>query len=98
MSKQFRPNRVTELGIVFETGRPVAFPIVRNTAKAPYLGGRYGQDIEPAGMYLLHDTAPDHLVRGWVRGSAKFSSPLVLPVDGGRRTCPVPTEEPSGRR
>jgi len=67
-----------ERDVLFRTGRPVTFAFIRNTAKSPYLGARFQQDIEPAGRYLLHDLAPTSLVRGWVRGKVSFRSPLVL--------------------
>lgn len=71
--------RARERGYVFETGRPVSFPFARNTEKSPYFGGRFQQDIEPAGRYLLFDEDPNRPpTRGWVRGSISFDSPLVL--------------------
>lgn len=71
--------RARERGYAFETGRPVSFPFIRNTEKAPYLAGRFQQDIEPAGRYLLLDEDPNRpLVRGWVRGDVSFDAPLVL--------------------
>src|SRR5208337_4156198 len=45
--------RAVEYGHLFETGKPVSFRYVHNTDKAPKLGARYGQDIEPAGYYVL---------------------------------------------
>lgn len=65
---------------LFATGEPVAFRYMRSTEKSPYLGARFGQDIEPAGVYLLQDDsdAAEHPVRGWEYGVASFQSPLVL--------------------
>jgi hypothetical protein len=71
---------VTEGGVLFASGKPVAFPFMHSTGSAPYLGARFGQDIEPAGFYLLYDTAhsADHPVPGWEYGEIAFDSPLVL--------------------
>ena len=78
---------VEECGVRFETGVPVTFEFVRNTEKAPFLGSRYQQKIEPAGLYVQHACGfPEgNLRKGWVRGLITFTSPLVLsfsdPVD-----------------
>ena len=69
----------TEDGVLFTTGRAVAFQFVRNLEKSPNMGATYGQDLEPHGRYLLHraDTtgaAP----RGWETGWVAFASPLVI--------------------
>lgn len=71
---------VEECGIRFETGAPVTFEFVRNTEKAPFLGARFQQDIEPAGLYVQHACGfPEgNLRKGWVRGLITFESPLVL--------------------
>jgi hypothetical protein len=71
-----------EQGVHFETGVPVTFRFVRNTEKSPQLGSRYGQDIEPAGRYLLHNENPGDLARGWVTGIVSLRSPLVIPLTG----------------
>lgn len=73
--------RVREYGVLFETGTPVTFKYVRNTEKSPYLGGKYQQDIEPAGIYLLHNPEPGDLAPGWVAGEATIENPLVLPLN-----------------
>ncbi len=69
----------------FETGVPVEFKYVRNNQKAPDLGSKYQQDIEPAGRYLIHNEEPgpeDYLEdlkrRGWEFGTHKFNHPLVI--------------------
>jgi hypothetical protein len=65
----------------FETGRPVKFRYMRSTERAPFLGSRFGQDIEPAGRYLLEDDhgAHEHPQDGWEYGWVEFDSPLVIP-------------------
>lgn len=76
--------RVTEYGVIFETGRPVSFDYVRNASPSP----RYSRDqdqfqqwLEPAGRYLLHNPNPGQLPRGWERGVAHFRNPLVVPLN-----------------
>jgi hypothetical protein len=66
--------------LIFKTARPVTFTTLKNTEKSPQLGSLYGQDIEPTGTYLLHDTEPaaGPLARGWVRGAMQFRMPIVL--------------------
>ena len=67
--------------VYFETGVPVEFPYLRNMEPPYYYGSVYGQDIEPAGMYMILDEgwgAP----RGWAHGGKRFESPLVLFHDG----------------
>lgn len=75
----------TESGVRFETGRPARFHFMRNTEPSPkrIVGDPYQQRIEPAGAYLLHDTARLSLPRRWVSGVATFRSPLVLPFGPG---------------
>jgi hypothetical protein len=71
-----------EEGVHFETGVPVTFRFVRNTEKSPHFGGTFGQDIEPAGRYLLHNESPGDLARGWETGLVSLRSPLVIPLSG----------------
>lgn len=72
-------TQVKEAGTFFTSGHAVRFPFVRNTEKSPKMGARFGQDIEPTGRYLLHDTAlSPELPRGWERGAVHFQAPLVL--------------------
>lgn len=70
---------VREYGLLFETGKPVVFPYIHNDQKAPYLGARYGQDVEPSGFYVQHaPEASGALPSGWSRGTAELERPLVL--------------------
>jgi 8-oxo-dGTP pyrophosphatase MutT (NUDIX family) len=71
---------VEELGVRFASGEPVTFPYMHSTESAPYLGAKFGQDIEPAGFYLLSDTsrAAEHPTPGWEYGEITLQSPLVL--------------------
>lgn len=70
--------RVTEHGVPFETGVPVLFKFVHNSEEFENFGSRYGQDVEPAGMYLLHNPRPRGLPKKWVAGVKKFQNPLVM--------------------
>ena len=71
---------VVENGIFFASGVPVTFPYLHNTESSPYCGSDFGQDIEPAGFFLLTDTADAaaHPIPGWVYGNITLDSPLVL--------------------
>jgi hypothetical protein len=61
-----------------QTGKPITLDFSKNTEKAPNLGSRYGQDIEPAGKYIIQDegylgTLPKHRY-----GEVSFKKPLVV--------------------
>jgi hypothetical protein len=71
-----------ELGVHFETGVAVTFQFLRNTEKSPRFGARFGQDIEPAGRYLLHKDWAGDPPRGWETGTITLRSPLVIPLSG----------------
>ena len=66
-------------GITFQTGKPITFPFIKNTEKAPKLQG-FGQDIEPHGNYVLsgHDVDVNKLPPKWVSGEMEFKNPLVI--------------------
>ncbi len=71
--------RVSEHGRLVETGRPVTIPYVHNDEKAPHMGAKFGQDVEPSGFYVQHVPESDRpLPRGWSRGTAVLKHPLVL--------------------
>jgi hypothetical protein len=69
---------VVEQGKRFESCVPVTFRFVRNVEKAPYLGGRFQQDIEPAGRYVVHNEDPGDIPSGWQTGIITLWCPLVL--------------------
>jgi hypothetical protein len=58
-----------EYGLHFETGVPVTFKFLRGTARAPYLGDRFQQDIEPVGRYMAHNPNPGDLAPDWQTGT-----------------------------
>jgi hypothetical protein len=75
-------STVKEQGKRFETGRRVCFRFLRNTVSSPPVGKTFQQDLEPAGMFLLH--APRGRLRpppGWITGECCFDSPLVVPLN-----------------
>lgn len=51
--------------------------ITKNTEPAPYLGGRFGQDVEPKGTYVLHGEIN---ADGYVNGKANLKRPLYIDV------------------
>ena len=90
MKKSLPLCKVTERGIRFITGKPVSFPFIRGTTPSPYFGPTYGQDIEPAGRYMVTDPGGDDPPPGWEKGQVRFEKPLVLKlVDSPDRDAPI---------
>lgn len=68
----------------FETGKPVTFDYAHNKEKSPYLGSRFGQDIEPHGKYILEKTKGSDYERfpeRWETGTITFKNPLVIKIE-----------------
>jgi hypothetical protein len=70
-------------GASFSTGKKVSFPFMHSNESAPNMGGRFQQDIEPAGYYMI--IAEKQGIKTWKRagkdfahGVATFKNPLVL--------------------
>lgn len=84
-------TEATEGGVSFKTGVPVTFPMMRNLQPSPKLGkgqpDRYQQGVEPAGRYMLHDSAGQaeqgKLSPGWASEKVTFRNPLVVPLNTG---------------
>ena len=76
-------DEVVEGGVLFTTGQPVEFRYVHNDVKSSRLGARFGQDLEPAGMYVQHVATPAPLPPGWHAGTARLERPLVLRLTTG---------------
>lgn len=79
--KQQFPEGMLGKTEMFETGTPTSFEYIRNTEKSPYMGEKFGQDIEPAGRYLSYkdpvvnmESMPDT----WETGQVSFNNPLVV--------------------
>jgi len=68
----------TSGGIDFETGKPVSFEFIRNTEKAPDMGSRFGQDIEPAGRFMQQREQRFDLPPNMEAGEITFNKPLVV--------------------
>lgn len=62
----------------FETGKEVLLSYLRNTEKAPDMGSRFGQDIEPAGRYVIVDELGQDAPPGWEKKAQILYNPLVL--------------------
>lgn len=54
--------------------------IMKNPEGAPYMGSRFGQDVEPKGTYALEMTSGADS-RGWLTGKARINRPLMIDVD-----------------
>jgi hypothetical protein len=86
-AKLFEPAKTTPQADAvepnFKTGVPVTFDYIHNTQKSPNMGSRFGQDKEPAGMYIQTKprtfTPQDNLEVGTVT----FNNPLVIEFGGG---------------
>ena len=55
--------------------------IMKNMEKAQNYGSMFGQDVEPAGTYVLEKDFDRKLDKPWVEGQADISNPLVIDVD-----------------
>lgn len=75
-------ERVEEHGVLFATGVPVRFRFARNTEQTPrlprHIQPKFGQDIEPAGRYMLHAAPSFKPVGPWIEGDILFTRPLVM--------------------
>jgi hypothetical protein len=77
---------VNEEGIEFTTGKSVIFKFLKNTEsskKFGNFGSRFQQNIEPAGMYVVHNESPGDLPDKWISGNMSFSNPLVIKFNLG---------------
>jgi hypothetical protein len=63
------------------SGEKVTFRYVRNPEPAPNFGSLYGQDVEPAGMYVNEATS-GHVPPGYDSGTLTFKSPLYIEATG----------------
>ncbi len=68
----------------YQTGIPVTIDYFHRELKAPKMGSRFGQDVEPKGRYLNErprDYEPSD--KTWTVGTVTFKNPLVLDWGGG---------------
>ncbi len=55
--------------------------IMKNMEPAPYMGSRFGQDVEPSGTYVLEKDFDRKLDKPWVEGQAEIKKPLFIEVN-----------------
>lgn len=55
----------------------ITLNVWKNTEKAPNLGNRFGQDVEPHGIYVTNDQTNQP---GWISGIANLNNPLYIKV------------------
>ena len=53
--------------------------IVHNPEKAPDMGERFNQHLEPKGKYVVESETPP---KGWEQSKVKFDNPLIIETDG----------------
>lgn len=59
---------------------PIEIEIIKNPEPAPYMGNRFGQDVEVSGTYVL-EKEYDIIPSGWLSGKAYLYQPLYINVD-----------------
>jgi hypothetical protein len=73
------PAHVQEGPWLFRSCVPVTFQAARNAESSPHFGALYGQDIEPAGRYMITRLATEYpLSPPWQALSVSFRCPLVI--------------------
>lgn len=65
--------------IILESlGDAMIIDIIKNPEKSEYYGSRFGQDVEPAGTYVLQSDGV--ILDGWLEGKATINKPLFVDV------------------
>jgi hypothetical protein len=69
----------------WKTGDKITFDFIHNTEKAPQMGGRFGQDLEPSGKYIQKKYSVSDISKmpNMEEGKVTFENPLVLDWGGG---------------
>jgi len=77
---EFSLREAIQDGVRFATGEPVTFGFARNLDSAPPApaGDPYQQRLEPAGLYVVAASPGAVAPPGWVLGTARLESPLVI--------------------
>jgi len=72
-------------GVKYQTGKPVKMGYIWNTEKAPNMGERFGQHLEPAGRYINERpiTFKGDDYPNLKEGEVEFKNPLVVGWGGG---------------
>ena len=79
-----RENLTSDLENEARKYKSAELDYIRNTEKAPKMGNRFGQDIEPAGKYInLMEKGQSYIPEGWEVGKVKFNNPLIIDWGGG---------------
>lgn len=70
---------------IWKTGKPVKFKYIHNNEKAPYMGERFGQHLEPAGKYIQKKYPSSDISKmpNMEEGEVIFKNPLVIEWGGG---------------
>lgn len=72
------------VGPQFSTGTPVTLSTLHREQKTPYLGRAFGQDVEPAGRYVVVGDPSEHTEQaGYEHRVEEVHNPLVVPFGGG---------------
>ena len=58
----------------------VVLNLVRNPEKSPYLGERFGQDVEPTGFYAIEKPSVG-TPEGWIEKQVTFNKPLYIDIN-----------------
>lgn len=84
MNKVSSKQLVSDESFIPKEGQPFEFSYVRNTEKAPQVGTRFGQDVEPAGKYMtVGSTESVKNIPNMETGNMRFDNPLVVDFGGG---------------
>lgn len=54
--------------------------IIKNMEPAPYMGSRFGQDVEAKGTYVLEKDFEAPVSKPWIEGRANIQNPLIIPI------------------
>jgi hypothetical protein len=55
--------------------------IARNPEKAPFLGDKFGQTVEPSGIFVIQKN--NYTPKGWLNGKALLQKPLFISLENG---------------
>jgi hypothetical protein len=77
--------KTTERGKEFETGKSVTFEYIRNTQKAPDMGERFQQHLEPTGKFMQTKPLTFEPMKNMISGEITFKNPLVVEFNTGEQ-------------
>jgi predicted GNAT family acetyltransferase len=76
--KKIHPRVYNEGDPIIRNGEPVTLTYTRNKNKAPDMGSRFAQDIEPGGEYMNYHNTNWGQLGGLEYGTITFNKPFVL--------------------